>query len=42
MNSELDVYILAPSELGLPKDTVLKVVKTLYGIPESGPDWYLI
>lgn len=38
---ERDVYIKAPTELDLPPDTVLKVVKPLYGIPESGLHWYL-
>ena len=38
---ERDVYIKAPDELGLDEDYVLKVVKPLYGIPESGLHWYL-
>lgn len=27
--------------MGLAPNTVIKVVKTLYGIPESGLHWYL-
>lgn len=38
---ERDVYIRPPVELNLPKEKVLKVVKPLYGIPESGLHWYL-
>ena len=30
-----------PSELGLPSGYALKVLKPLYGIPESGLHWYL-
>lgn len=33
---EREVYITATSEMKLPKDTVLKVVRPLYGFPESG------
>ena len=33
---ERDVYIRAPDKLGLEEVYVLKVVKPLYGIPESG------
>lgn len=42
-NTELErnVYIFAPPEMKIPPNTVLKVVKTLYGIPESGIHWYL-
>ena len=38
---ERDVYIRAPKELGLQPGFVLKVVRPLYGIPESGLHWYL-
>ena len=38
---EREVYIKAPPELGLAPGYVLKVVKPLYGIPESGLHWYL-
>lgn len=38
---ERNVYIKAPPELDLPDGFVLKVVKPLYGIPESGLHWYL-
>ena len=38
---EREVYIRAPRELGLPEGYILKVVKPLYGIPESGLHWYL-
>lgn len=40
-NLTRDVYIRAPSEFGLPEDSVLKVIKPLYGIPEAGLHWYL-
>lgn len=36
-----DVEILAPAEIHLPSGQVLKVVKPLYGISESGLHWYL-
>lgn len=35
------MYIQAPKELNLPTDTVLRVVKPLYGVPESGLHWHL-
>lgn len=38
---ERDVYIRTPTELGLGPGQVLKVVKPLYGNPESGLLWYL-
>lgn len=38
---ERNVYIGPPSEAQLPPGKVLKVVKPLYGIPESGLHWYL-
>lgn len=38
---EREVCIYPPPELGLPDETVLKVMKPLYGIPESGLRWYL-
>lgn len=38
---ERDVHIQAPPELDLPPGCVLEVVKTLYGIPESGLHCYL-
>lgn len=38
---ERSVYIRAPSQHGLPPGYILKVVKPLYGIPESGLHWYL-
>lgn len=41
MTLERDVYIDAPPEMQLPDDSLLKVVLPLYGIPESGLDWYL-
>ena len=41
-NSKLarDVYIHAPFEMNLPRDTVLKVILPLYGVPESGNHWF--
>lgn len=38
---EREVFMKAPVEMGLPEVTVLKVVKPLYGIPESALHWYL-
>lgn len=38
---ERDVYISPPPELRLPSDIVLKIVRLLYGVPESGFHWYL-
>lgn len=38
---ELEVYIAAPKELDLGNEIVLRVMKQLYGIPESGIHWYL-
>lgn len=38
---EGQVYIQAQAELDLPPDTVLRVVTPLYGIPQSGLQWYL-
>ncbi|POS88265.1 hypothetical protein EPUL_000613 [Erysiphe pulchra] len=35
-----DFYIKPSIELGLKKDTLLKVVKPLYGIPEAGNHWF--
>lgn len=38
---ERPVYIRPPAELNLPAEVVLKVVKPMYGIPESGFHRYL-
>lgn len=38
---EREVFIRAPPEIGIPLGTVLKVVKPLYGGPDSGLNWYL-
>lgn len=38
---ERPVFIKPPPEMGLSPDTVLRVVRPLYGIPESGLHWYL-
>lgn len=38
---ERPVQIQAPKEMGLYYDICLPVVKTLYGMPESGLHWYL-
>jgi hypothetical protein len=39
-----DFYVRPPQEVGetlqLTKDTVLKVIKPLYGIPEAGNHWF--
>jgi hypothetical protein len=29
-----------PNELGLGEDSVLKVLKPLYGVPEAGNHWF--
>lgn len=39
---ERPVFIKPPKYMVLPGDFVLQVVKPLYGIPESGLEWYLI
>lgn len=38
---EREVYIRPPEGMHLPLDMIMKVVKSLYGIPESGLYWYL-
>lgn len=38
---EMEVFIRPPKELNLPQRQVLKVLKPLYEIPESGIHWYL-
>lgn len=38
---ERGMYRTAPTEMNLPQDAVLKVLKPLYVIPESGLHWYL-
>lgn len=38
---ERTVHLRPPMEMGLSEGVVLKVVKPLYGIPESGLHWYL-
>ena len=35
-----EIYIRAPQELGIDKDSVLKVIRPLYGIPEAGAHWF--
>lgn len=35
------MFITAPADRGHPEGYVLKVVKPLYGIPESELHWYL-
>lgn len=34
------VYLKAPSIMGLEKEKVLKVVRPLYGMPESPMHWF--
>jgi hypothetical protein len=34
------IFIRPPSELGLDKNSILRVVKPLYGVPEAGNHWY--
>jgi hypothetical protein len=38
---ERDVYLEPPPEMALPESMVLKAVKPLYGIPESGLHWFI-
>lgn len=38
-NLNRDFYIRPPIELG-NKDTILKVIKPLYGVPEAGNHWF--
>jgi hypothetical protein len=33
-------FIRPPSELNLSKDSILRVVKPLYGVPEAGAHWF--
>lgn len=40
-NLERDLLFQAPSEMVLPENTVLRVVKPIYGIPEAGFHWYI-
>lgn len=35
-----DAYIVPPKSLGLPENTLWKLKKPLYGLPESGLLWY--
>lgn len=35
------MFIRVPEEIDIPPDTILPVVKPLYGIPASGFSWYL-
>ena len=34
------IYLRPPKEMGLPKNIILKVIKPLYGMPESPIHWY--
>lgn len=38
---EHPVYIQPPAEMNFPDDVVLRVLRPLCGIPESGLHWYL-
>src|SRR5690242_2002347 len=44
MNLNRDFYIRSAPELaaalGIPKGTVVKVIKPLYGVPEAGNHWF--
>lgn len=33
-------YVRPPAEIQLPVDSILKVVKPLYGVPEAGAHWF--
>ncbi|KAI0994749.1 hypothetical protein K3495_g13433 [Podosphaera aphanis] len=35
-----DFYVRPLKELGLPADTLLKVLRPLYGVPEAGTHWF--
>src|SRR5271167_1264851 len=35
-----EIFIHLPPELGLSKDSLLQVVKPLYGVPEAGNHWF--
>ena len=35
-----DFYAKPPPELGLPPNTILKLVRPLYGVPEAGNHWF--
>jgi hypothetical protein len=35
-----DFYTKPPPELGLPLNTILKLVRPLYGVPEAGNHWF--
>ena len=35
-----EIFIRLPPELGLSKDSLLQVVKPLYGVPEAGNHWF--
>ena len=35
-----EIFIHPPRELGLSKDSILQVVKPLYGVPEAGNHWF--
>ncbi|KAI1004025.1 hypothetical protein K3495_g4184 [Podosphaera aphanis] len=43
-NLNRNFYIRAPSELtdelGIPRNSILKVIKPLYGVPEAGNHWF--
>jgi hypothetical protein len=38
---ERSVYVRAPREMNLAEDEVLLLLRTLYGIPESGLHWFI-
>ena len=42
INADLteDIYMKVPKALGLPPGTILKVLKSLYGLKQSGREWY--
>jgi hypothetical protein len=39
-NLNREFYVRPPRELGIDKDSVLKVLKPLYGVPEAGNHWF--
>lgn len=38
---ERDVYLRPPAKMRFPNGKVSLLLKALYGIPESGPHWFL-
>src|SRR5437764_3151099 len=39
-NLNREFYVRPPQELEIDKDSILKVLKPLYGVPEAGNHWF--